>query len=161
MSLECLIDEANQYYLLTDQAVIYKKPTPIAIKTTEYEQKKIKTTGYLKAKSTLDYVGLFQGKYLDFDAKSTLNKTSFPLNNIHEHQLKHISNIIRHQGISFLIIEMNNQIYLLKGENLLEFINHNKRKSIPYQYLQENGYLIKQGIKPTIDYLKVIKKIYF
>jgi len=161
MSLEHLINETNKYYLVNDIALIYKKPTPIAIKSTEYLANKIKTTGYLQAKSTLDYVGLYQGKYLDFDAKSTLNKTSLPLNNIHDHQLKHMRLVIKHQGISFLLIEIREQIYLLTGEDLLAFIDHNQRKSIPYDYILNKGHLIKIGLNPSIDYLKIIKNIYF
>jgi len=161
MNLESLINETNKYYLNNNIAVIYQKPTPIAIKSTEYSGKKVKTTGYLKAKSTLDYVGLYQGKYLDFDVKSTLNKTALPLTNIHEHQLRHIENVLNHGGISFLIIEMNNEYYLLKGEDLISFIDTNQRRSIPYDYLKEKGYIIKLRMQPKLDYLKLIKEIYF
>ena len=161
MNLEALVDETNKYYLLNDIAVIYKKPTPIAIKNTEYQGKKIKTTGFMQAKSTLDYVGLYKGKYLDFDVKSTQSKTSFPLSNISEHQLNHIRNIITHGGISFLIIEMNNQMFLLKGEDLIAFIDSEERKSVPYEYLKEHAYVIKLKINPKLDYLKIIDKIYF
>ena len=161
MDLEALINETNKYYLVNDIAIIYKKPTPIAIKNTEYQGKKIKTTGFLQAKSTLDYVGLYKGRYLDFDAKSTQNKTSFPINNISDHQMKHIKNIINHGGICFLIIEMNNQIFLLKAEDLISFISNHNRKSIPYDFLTDNGYIIKFSINPRLDYLDTINKIYF
>jgi len=160
MSLERLINDTNKYYLINDIAIIYKKPTPIAIKNTEYQGKKIKTTGFLQAKSTLDYVGLYKGRYLDFDAKSTQSKTSFPLSNISTHQLAHIKNIINHGGISFLIIEMNNQFFLLKGEYLIDFMTKHKRKSLPYNFLTENAHLIKIQINPSLDYLKLIDKIY-
>lgn len=160
MDLEALINESNRFYLINNIAVVYKKPTPIAIKTTEYSGKKIKTTGYLQSKSTLDFVGLYKGKYLDFDAKSTKNKTSFPLSNISNHQIEHINNIINHNGIAFLIIEMNNTFFLLKGEDLIEFLAKNARKSIPYDYITKYGYIIKIGINPRIDYLKVIDQIY-
>ena len=161
MDLEALINETNKYYIVNDIAIIYKKPTPIAIKNTEYQGNKIKTTGYLQAKSTLDYVGIYKGRYLDFDAKSTQNKTSFPISNISAHQLEHIKNIINHGGISFLIIEMNNQIFLLKGEDLINFIADSNRKSIPYQFLEDNGYIVKIQINPRLDYLKAINQIYF
>ena len=159
LGLEKLIDETNKYYLVNDIAVVYKKPTPIAIKKTEYNNKRIKTTGFLKSKSTLDYVGLYKGKYLDFDAKSTLNKTSLPLGNISEHQINHIINVINHGGLSFLIIEMNNIIYLLKGEDLVSFIHNHERKSIPYDYIKEKAYEVKIGLNPMIDYIKIIDKL--
>ncbi len=88
MDLEHLINDANKYYLDNDIAVIYKKPTPITISNVEYSDNEKKVTkGLFKQKSTLDYVGLYKGKYLDFDAKSSVNKTSFPLSNIHKHHL--------------------------------------------------------------------------
>lgn len=158
MKLEALINEANEYYKINDIAIIYKKPTPITINKVKYESdKKILTKGFFKNKSTLDYVGLYKGYYIDFDAKSTTNKTSFPLNNIHEHQIKHIESIIKHGGISFLIIEMNKEIYLLKGIDLLEYIKNNNRHSIPYNYIKEKGFNIKLKYSPTLDYIKIIK----
>ncbi|MDD4406633.1 MAG: Holliday junction resolvase RecU [Bacilli bacterium] len=161
MKLESLIDEANEYYKENDIAIIYKKPTPITICKVNYESdKKILTKGFFKNKSTLDYVGLYKGYYIDFDAKSTTNKTAFPLNNIHHHQIKHIENIIKHGGISFLIIEMNNEIYLLKGMDLLVYIKNNNRKSIPFNYIKEKGFNIKLKYNPTLDYIKIIKNYF-
>ena len=32
----------------------------------------------------------------------------------------------------------------------------NKRKSIPIEYFKQEGFLIKEGYKPYLDYLKVI-----
>lgn len=161
MELEALINEANDYYKVNNIAIIYKKPTPVTISKVKYENnKKVLTKGYFNNKSTLDYVGLYKGKYLDFDAKSTINKTSFPIKNIHNHQLKHIENIINHGGISFLIININNEIYLLKGEDILSFIENNNRKSIPYNYIKEKGFIIKLKYNPTLDYIKVIEQIF-
>lgn len=159
--LENIINEANKYYDLNNLAIIYKKPTPVNITKVKYEKNKVLTTGLLQSKSSLDYVGIYKGKYLDFDAKSTTSKTSFPLSNISKHQLKHIQNILNHGGITFLILEINTEIYLLKGEDLLDFINNNKRKSIPYDYIKSNCCQIDLNYNPVLDYIKVIDKIYF
>ena len=107
MDLEKLISDANDYYLSVDKAVIYKKPTPVKISKVTYKKDIPKVDGYLNQKSTLDYVGLYKGKYLDFDAKKTINKNSFPLSNIHNHQLVHMKRILNHGGITFLIIDIN------------------------------------------------------
>lgn len=161
MPLESLINDANNYYNTNNIALIYKKPTPITIGNVNYDKnKKILTKGYFNTKSTLDYVGIYKGKYIDFDAKSTTSKTSFPLSNIQTHQLKHIENVLSHGGISFLIIEMNNNVYLLKGIDLLSFIHNNKRKSIPYDFIKEFGYEIKLKYNPVLDYIKIVDKIY-
>lgn len=154
MALEELINETNRYYLENDIAIIYKKPTPIGVvKRDKTDHWKIKEA-YFKEQSTLDYNGLYKGKYIEFDAKETKSKTSFPINNIHSHQLEHIKRIINHGGIVFLIIAINNEFYLLKGIDLINFINNEKRKSIPYEYLQEKGFKLKENYLKGIDYLR-------
>ena len=160
MKLESLINDTNEYYLENDIAIIYKKPTPILVCQVDYKKNKI-LEGYYKTPSTLDYNGIYKGKYIDFDAKETLNKTSFPLSNVHEHQLLHMKRVIKHGGISFLIIKMNNNYYLLDGNKIFDFINNNERKSIPYDYIVKNSYLIKEGIRPALDYIKILDKYYF
>lgn len=157
MDLEYLINQANEYYLACDLAIIYKKPTPIGIKKTNYKDGTL--TGFFKEQSTLDYNGIYKGYYIDFDAKETNSKTSFPLSNIHAHQLKHIKSVIRHGGISFLIIYINNEIYLLDGNLIIEFIDNNNRKSIPYEYIKNNGIKIELKVSPTLDYLSAIDKL--
>ena len=162
MFLEHIINNANTYYLSKDIAVIYKKPTPIKVLNVAYRSSK--TTLIDKAvfseTSTLDYNGIYKGKYIEFDAKECKNSTSFPLSNIKPHQIEHIKNVMRHNGIVFLIIFMNNKFYLLKGDSLIDFIDNNDRKSIPYEYIEKKGYIIKEGYMPRIDYIKAIDEAY-
>ncbi|MBQ3020885.1 MAG: Holliday junction resolvase RecU [Bacilli bacterium] len=160
MKLENLINLSNEYYLENDIAVIYKKPTPILVCQVDYKKNLIKE-GYYKVPSTLDYNGIYRGKYIDFDAKETLSKTSFPLSNLHDHQLLHMKRVIKHGGISFLIIKMNSLYYLLDGKLIIDFIENNDRKSIPYEYIENNGIVIKENIRPALDYIKVIDSYYF
>jgi len=162
MNLELLINHSNDYYLKKDIALIYKKPTPIGIVDVSYKNhKKMIEKAYFKEQSTLDYNGVYRGKYIDFDAKETLNKTSFPLSNIHEHQIEHIRRCLKHGGIAFLIIRMNNIHYLLTGEDLINYIDNNKRKSIEYSYIQEKATIIKEGYNLPLDYLEAIDEKYF
>ncbi len=162
MDLENELNESNQYYRDIDKAYIYKKPTPIGVAEVSYSNKgKVIERGFFKEPSTLDYNGLYRGKYIEYEAKVTENKTAFPLANIHPHQIIHIKNILRHQGIVFLIIKMNKVVYLLTGEDFIQFLNQSTRKSIPYTYLQEKGKIIPYHYNPTLDYLKVVDQIYF
>ena len=156
MDLESLINEANKYYLDNDIAVIYKKPTPVEIKKVSYKGKTEYIEGVLREKSTLDYTGVYKGYYLDFDAKSSKSKTSFPLANIHKHQLLHIDRVLKHKGISFLIIEMNDRFFILDGNVLMNFVNNNDRKSIPFEFIQKEGLEIKLKFSPTLDYITVL-----
>lgn len=164
MALEEDINRANEFYLLNDIAVIHKKPTPIQVNKVDYPSRyeAVIKEAYYKVPSTTDYNGVYKGKYLDFEAKETKNKTSFPLINIHKHQIKHLESIIRHKGIGFIIVSFTkiNKIYLLKGEDMLNFINNNSRKSIPLSYFEKKGYELKYKINPRIDYLKALDIIY-
>ena len=131
LDLEEIIEEANVYYRKNDLAYIYKKPTPIGVAKVCYQngERRIKDAFY-KMPSTLDFNGLYKGYYIEFDAKATINKTAFPLNNIHAHQLEHIKNIHRHGGIVFLIISMNGEYYLLDGKSYV--LKYNYVKGLDY-----------------------------
>ena len=160
MNLENDINITNNYYNLKDIAIIYKKPTPIKVVNVEYPKVIIKEA-YFSEPSTLDYTGIYKNKYIEFDAKETKSKTSFPLSNIHNHQLNHINKITKHGGIAFLIVRFStlNKNYLLEATKLLDFINNNDRKSIPLEYFEQNSYLIEQKYTPRLDYIKIIDKI--
>ena len=163
MTLENDLNETNEYYREEDIAIIYKKPTPIKIVKVDYPSRneaKIKEA-FFTVPSTTDYNGLYKGVYIDYEAKETRSKTSFSLENIHPHQIKHLEKICNHKGIAFLIIRFTtlNETYLLRIEDFLSYINNNDRKSIPLDYFKEKGYLIKDGYKPRVDYLKVIDSI--
>lgn len=157
MNLEYLINLANEYYLDKDIAIIYKKPTPIQVVNYDYSTKRI-NDAYFDSPSTLDYNGVYKGYYIEFDAKNT-NQKSLPINNIAAHQIKHITNVIKHGGIAFLIIMINDEAFLYKGEDLLLFINNTKRKSIPYEHINEKGIKININYLKGIDYIKAVDEI--
>ncbi len=162
MNLESDINDTNKYYLDNDIAVIYKKPTSVTIHKAEYPgpHQAIIKEAYFKTPSTTDYNGVYKGKYIDFEAKETQSKTSFPLSNIHEHQIIHLNKISKHGGIGFIIVRFTllNETYLLFIKELLEFINNNDRKSIPYDYFKEKGYIINVKYAPRLNYLDIIDK---
>ena len=160
MTLEADLNISNEYYREVDKAYIYKKPTPIKITKVDYPSRDqtIIKEAFFTIPSTTDYNGIYKGKYIDFEAKETKSKTSFSLNNIHSHQIEHLKNIMRHGGISFLIVRFTtlNETYLLFTENLLSFIDASERKSIPLDYFKEKAYLIKDSYRPRVDYLKIV-----
>ena len=160
MTLESDINLTNDYYKEKDIALIYKKPIPIKVLKVNETKTRIKD-GFYEQKSTLDYSGIYHEKYLEFDAKETNSKTSFPLSNIHPHQIEHIKKVIKQKGIVFLIIMMNDKFYLLKGEDLIDYINSNERKSIEYDYIVKNAYIIKESYIPRLKYLDTVDIAYF
>ena len=160
MTLESDINSSNKFYLDNDIAVIYKKPTPIKVVKVDYNKRvntKI-TEAYYEIPSTTDYNGIYKGKYIDFEAKETKSKTSFNLNNIHKHQINHLEKIMNHGGISFLIVRFTtiDKTYLLFTEDFIYYINNNDRKSVPISFFEKNGYIIKEGYNPILDYIKII-----
>lgn len=160
MNLEKMINDTNIYYIEMKKAYIYKKPTPIKLVKVDYKRKKIEEA-YFEKPSTTDYNGIYNGKYIDFEAKETNNIKSFPLSNIHKHQIEHMKNIINASGICFLIIRFTklNKSYLLMAKDLITYINNNKASSIPLRYIEEKGYIIKEKYIPSIDYLEIIDKL--
>ncbi len=162
MGLESDINLTNQYYVDKEIAYIYKKPTPIQVTKVDYKNNSIIIKeAFFKEPSTTDYNGLYKGMYIDFEAKETTSKTSFPLSNIHKHQIIHIKHIIDNGGIGFLIVRFTslNRDYILMGKDLIKFLDNNDRKSIPLEYFEEKGFIIQLSYTPRLDYLKVIDKI--
>lgn len=160
MTLENDLNETNNYYLTHDIAVIYKKPTPITISKVDYRSRNdavIKEARFI-VPSTTDYNGIYKGKYIDFEAKETKSKTSFPLSNIHEHQIAHLKRVLRHGGIAFIIVRfiLYNETYYLNAKDLITFIEGNERKSIPYNFFKEYGHLILEKYNPRLDYISIV-----
>ena len=159
MTLENDLNDTNIYYRNNNIAVIHKKPTPITINKVDYKARNdavIKEAHFI-IPSTTDYNGVYQGCYIDFEAKET-RKNYFPLANIHTHQIEHLKKIRDCGGIGFIIVKfiLQNKIFLLDIDALEQFLNKNTRKSIPLEYFEEYGYLIKQGYNPYLDYLKIV-----
>lgn len=163
-SLEQDLNESNEYYLNFDKAVIHKKPTPIQIVKVDYPSRNAAkiVEAYFKIPSTTDYNGIYRGKYIDFEAKE-INKLSFPFQNIHPHQIEHLSRIIDHGGIAFVVMGFSKlrEVYLLEAKYMIEKYYLSKRKSLSYDEIKENGYLIPSGYRPRLDYLKVVDEVFF
>ena len=160
MGLENDINETNKYYIDYDIALIYKKPTPIRITKTNYQNMRI-VDGFFETTSTLDYNGVYKGKYIEFDAKETKSKTSFTINNIHSHQIEYIKKVIKHNGIVFLIVRFStlNKDFVLCGKKLIDYINDTDKKSIPIEYFENNCYKISIKYAPRLDYIKIVDKL--
>ncbi|WP_222704248.1 Holliday junction resolvase RecU [Mammaliicoccus lentus] len=166
MNLEEEIDKSNQFYRLEEIAVIHKKPTPVQIVDVDYpkRQKAVIKEAYFRKPSTTDYNGIYQGYYIDFEAKETKNKTSFPLNNIHDHQVSHMNQILKQKGICFLLIKFSyhDSVFLLPFRKFMVYWDRYKsggKKSITKQEIERDGYLIPYKYRPRIDYIKIVDQL--
>lgn len=167
MSLEADLNLTNKQYLANNVAVIHKKPTPVQVVKVDYPARaaaKI-TEAYYRSSSTTDYNGVYRGYYLDFEAKETKNKTSFPLNNFHEHQIQHMKVSSEHGGICFAIILFStlNEYYFVRSDFLFKWwdqqLDNNGRKSIPLAAFKEQSDLISYGFNPRIPYLEFVDQL--
>lgn len=166
-SFESEINESNEYYLNKGIAAIYKKPTPVQIVKVDYPARnKAKIVeAYYKTPSTTDYNGIYKEKYIDFEAKSC-RELNFSFERIYEHQIRHLERIDNLGGLAFLIIEFSSidEVYILPSNLLIEKYEESLnggRKSIPYDYIKDNGIIVSRGFSPRLDYLKAVDKYYF
>lgn len=163
MDLENDINLSNEYYRNKGLALIHKRPTPINIVKVDYSKGAKIVDAYFEKQSTTDYNGVYQGRYIDFEAKNTKSKTSFPLANIEKHQIEHLKAVLAQGGIAFFIIQFQayNEVYLLDASYVIDFYENGERKSIPYGVIKEKGTLIKQGFTPRLNYLDAVIEKYF
>ena len=166
MSLEKDIEHSNAFYLKRGIAVIHKKPTPVQIVNVHYPKrsKAVINEAYFRTPSTTDYNGVYNGYYIDFEAKETKNKTSFPLKNIHDHQVDHMRNTYQQHGIVFLMIRFKSldEVYLLpysKFEFFWDRYQKDIKKSITVDEIRKNGYHIPYQYQPRLNYLKAVDKL--
>jgi recombination protein U len=159
------LNVTNDHYLATNKAVIHKKPTPIKVVHVSYPSRQAAeiTKAFYTTPSTTDYNGIYQGWYLDFEAKETSNKTSFPLQNIHPHQIEHLIRVREHGGIGFVIIAFTSvsAIFVVMIDELQGFYQRHVsggRKSISFDELRKVGHRIEYGMAPRLDYLSVIDR---
>lgn len=165
MKLESDINTTNQWYLDQETAVVHKKPTPITIVKVDYPKRSAAriTEAYFKLPSTTDYNGIYQGKYVDFEAKECASKTSFPFKSLHPHQIQHLSAVLKQGAIAFLIVRFTvyNETYYVPAVCAIDYWRNSGRSSYPYAWFKENGFLIPGSYVTPVDYIKVIDQLYF
>ena len=101
-TLEDMVNRTNEWYLEKNLALMQKIPTPITPVRMDKEHRQI-TLAYFDQRSTIDYIGAVQGIPVCFDAKECVAET-FPLQNIHEHQVEFMKNFEKQQGVAFVLI---------------------------------------------------------
>ena len=101
-TLEDLINRTNDSYREKKLALIQKIPTPITPIQIDKSSRHI-TLAYFDQKSTVDYIGAVQGIPVCFDAKEC-SASTFPLQNIHAHQIRFMEEFEAQGGIAFIVL---------------------------------------------------------
>jgi len=144
-ALETLIDWQNAYYLKKGYGRVEKIPTPMRILRHLGQGQHIAV--HSPSKSTVDYIGFLNGHGVCFDAKETSIK-NLPLQNIKAHQIEFLKDSQKGGAVCFFIVGFTKEQknYLLYLDQLVGFMEENKRKSIPLSFFEENCTLLKTPI---------------
>lgn len=159
-TLEDIINRSNDSYREKKLALIQKVPTPITPISIDKESRHI-TLAYFDQKSTVDYIGAVQGIPVCFDAKECAVET-FPLHNIHPHQIAFMREFEEQGGISFIILSytVKNEIYYLPFDEILRFwtrMEEGGRKSFTYEEV-DKSWQIHSCRDIFVHYLEMIQK---
>ena len=147
-TLEDLINRTNERYQEKGLALIQKIPTPITPVKIDKDHRHI-TLAYFEKRSTVDYIGAVQGIPVCFDAKECVADT-FPLQNVHEHQVQFMGDFEKQDGIAFILIYYSgkNELYYMRYEELYRFWKRAEdggRKSICYDELDPRFFMELKG----------------
>lgn len=159
-SFENLIDYTNQVYRNKGIAIINKRPTPMKIigKTRGNQHLCV-----FDKKSTVDYDGIYKGKPIVFEAKTTSLKR-VPLDIIADHQIEYLNQAESQGAISFLIVEIRpiQDVFIVSNSMLQKYVKNAEnggRKSIPLDELEIYAELVKRGNGIPLDYLSVVDRL--
>lgn len=159
-TLEELVNLTNEKYRANKLALIQKVPTPIKPIRIDQESRHI-TLAYFEQKSTVDYIGVVQGIPVCFDAKECATD-SFPIANVHAHQIEFMEEFEQQKGIAFLLIYFSkkNIFCYLPFERLKEFwdrAQNGGKKSFRYEELDED-YIIGTSNGVFVHYLEPLSR---
>ena len=118
------------------------------------------TLAYFDKISTVDYIGAVQGIPVCFDAKECSADT-FPLQNVHEHQMEFMGKFEKQGGISFLLIyySTRDELYYMRYEQIKKFWDRaaqGGRKSFRLEELEPGWFMeLKNGcFVPYLDFIQ-------
>lgn len=159
-TFESLIDHSNDIYKRKGIALINKRPTPVQILSTKGA---MITRAVYSKKSTVDYDGVYKGRAITFEAKTTKGK-SLPLSMVQDHQVDYLDDADDHGAISFIIVNFSDldKTYILSNEILSNYRNNaikGARKSIPIMEFEDNGIEVTSQNGLPLDYLSKIKEL--
>lgn len=159
-TLEDLINATNEFYRNRKLGLIQKIPTPITPIDIDKENRHI-TLAYFDKQSTIDYIGVVQGVPVCFDAKEC-HADTFPLQNVHEHQVAFMEDFEQQGGVSFLLIyyTARDEMYYLPFAKLKEFWSRKEaggRKSFRFEEF-DHSYRIRSEGPALVHYLEGLQK---
>ena len=146
MFLEFIINYTIEIYKKERKALIFKSAPKIIINQGKY---------YFLQQSTVDYHGVYQSKYLCFEAKTT-EASILPWKNIKNHQWQFLVLAEQQQAISFIIIYFSTyqKYYLIFTKQLL--LLKQKKLTISLDWIKKNGHEINFISPFILDFIKIL-----
>ncbi|PSL50542.1 recombination protein U [Salsuginibacillus halophilus] len=166
MRFEEDINSSINYYRETGRALIHKKPTPVQIVSVDYPKRSAAkiTEAYFRQPSTTDYQGIYRGMPVDFEAKETRSHTSFPLKNLHLHQVKHLEEVKAHGGLAFLLLRFGGEqaMYVIDAAHVIPwYYDQSERKSLTKRYVASHSCIVPEKLQPRYPFLDAVDELYF
>ncbi len=157
--LEEMVNMTNDNYREKGLALIQKIPTPITPVKIDQSTRHI-TLAYFEKQSTVDYIGAVQGIPVCFDAKECAT-TTFPMMNIHEHQIQFMEDFEKQGGIAFILLFYSklNETYYIPFADIKRFYERSisgGRKSFTYEEI-DKSFLMKSAPGALIHYLEGVQ----
>lgn len=159
MAFEKLINLSNEMYQREGVALINKRATPVKVLKSAGGRV---LNGFYEAKSTVDYDGVYKGRAVAFEAKSTEKDTRFDLKNIAQHQLDYLAKAEKMGAICFFLIEFSKDksVFAVPLSVIQSYVRMSHqpkgKKSIPRADFDIYGYLVEQTERAPIDYLQYV-----
>ena len=109
----------------------------------------------------MDYIGVVQGLPVCFDAKECRTDT-FPLQNIHPHQIAFMKDFEAQGGIAFILLSFTtrNEVYYLPFDHVAAFwerMETGGRKSFTYEEI-DRDYGVRSHRDMYVHYLEPLQK---
>lgn len=160
MNFEKDITKCCDYYRENMIADIYKRPTPIKVVKMSKTHPGMIEEAYFQEKSTTDFVGIFKGKYIDFECKETIHD-SVPYSMIREQQFRHLKTIIEMGGIGFFLVSFKTvqEVYLIDAKKILEEVEKKNHPGFKRTYFIEKGIKVERSYNPPYKLIEAIDEM--
>jgi len=157
---EQLLNITNLQYERANIALIHKRPTPMKV----LRPQGMHFLSVFECKSTVDFDGVYQGRAIYFEAKSTREESRFDLKLIESHQLEHLEKAESIGGICFFLIEFakSHEVFLVPLSTMRHYIlraRNGSRKSIPREDFEYCAYVVEKTKRAALDYLVHVDKL--
>lgn len=158
MFLETLINKTIRFYKQNNVALFHKLPLNIKFKSVSRVKNKLFIEkGFIDQKSNTDYYGVYKGRYIAFEAKST-QKDVLPFSNLKAHQQNYLREIDKHGGVAFYIVAFTSdtEFFLID----YKLIDNLSKKQLSIVEARKYGFPIELEYPGILDFIPIVNNEY-